>query len=41
VAIQQRHLDWRPIESARRVKSAETAADNHHVWGRTHVLDNT
>ena len=41
VAVEQRHLDRRTSERARRVESAETAADNHHVWRRAHVLDNT
>jgi hypothetical protein len=41
VAIEQRHVHWRTVERARGVEPAETAADNHHVWGRAHVLDNT
>jgi hypothetical protein len=41
VTIEEGHLNRRVSERARRIESAKTAADDNHVWGRAHVLDNT
>jgi hypothetical protein len=41
VTIEQRDAYRRVGERACGVESAKTAADNHHVWGVAHVLDNT